>query len=54
MEDVLFQAVVHGASAVPGELSDYWRFWRWVFWVGCLVGVIGGIVLFFKKPVEGI
>lgn len=54
MESLLIQSIVQGTGAASCDWAGACSFLEWTFWIGVAVGVIGGIVSFFKSPIEGL
>ena len=52
MESLLLQTIVQASSAAPCDFSSTCDLWDWLFWIGVVAGVVGGIVSFLKRPIE--
>ena len=50
MEHLILQSIVQGGDLGPGSWACLGDYWQWSFWIGCLVGLIGTVVLFFFRP----
>ena len=52
MEHLILQSIVQGGGVGSESWACLGDYWQWSFWIGCLVGLIGTVVLFFFKPVD--
>ncbi|MEW6140923.1 MAG: hypothetical protein AB1733_22095 [Thermodesulfobacteriota bacterium] len=53
MESALVNSIVQAGSISPESWLSICQYWQWSFWIGFFVGVVGVIVGFFFRPVEG-
>jgi hypothetical protein len=52
METVILNSIVQAGGMDPGSWDIICRFWQWAFWIGFVVGAVGGIFGLFMKPLE--
>lgn len=53
MESAIVSSIVQAGSISPESWLSIHQYWQWSFWIGFFVGVVGVIVGFFFRPVEG-
>ena len=52
MEHLILNSIIQASTAAPADVSSACSCWDWLFWIGFFAGLIGGVVSFFKRPIE--
>lgn len=52
MEEIIASQIVGLGTCPVFDWGASCTYWNWAFWVGVVVGAVGGIVCFFLKPMQ--